>query len=57
MGLTSNMQNSQLCYWFLPSEQNRPVANLLVVDFRSQPEEVPLPWIENVEHFAVHSST
>ena len=43
MGLTSNMQNSQLCYWFLPSEQNRPVANLLVVDFRSQPEEVPLP--------------
>ena len=45
-----NIQNSQLLTWSLPTEeifqihgQNRPVANLPVVDFRSQPREIPLP--------------
>ena len=50
MGLIFNVQNSQLSNWSLPTEeiiqvpgQNRPVANLPVVDFRSQPREMPLP--------------
>ena len=50
MGLIFNIQNSQLSNWSLPTEeiiqvpgQNRPVANLPVVDFRSQPREMPLP--------------
>ena len=55
MGQTLNEQNSQLLYWFLPSEdifqvhrQKWPVANLLGVDFHSQPEEMPLPKRLNV---------
>ena len=50
MGLIFNIQNSQLLNWSLPTEeiiqvpgQNRPVANLPVVDFRFQPREMPLP--------------
>ena len=50
MGLIFNKQNSQLLNWSLPTEkiiqvngQNCPVANLPVVDFRSQPREIPLP--------------
>ena len=62
MGLIFNIQNSQLSNWSLPTEeiiqvpgQNRPVANLPVVDFRSQPREMPLPkplntWV-SVFHF------
>ena len=44
MGLIFNTQNSQLLTRSLPKEeivqvhgQNRPVANLPIVDFRSQP--------------------
>ena len=43
-----SFQNSQLLNWSLPTEefsqlqgQNRPVANLLVIDFRSQPRDMP----------------
>ena len=50
MGVTFNLQNSRLLTLSLPTEeifqvhgQNRPVANLPVVDFRSQPREMPLP--------------
>ena len=50
MGLIFNKQNFQLLNWSLPTEeiiqvtgQNRPVANLPVVNFRSQPREMPLP--------------
>ena len=50
MGLIFNKQNSQLLNWSLPTEkiiqvngQNCPVANLPVVDFRSQSREIPLP--------------
>ena len=50
MGVTFNLQNSRLWTLSLPIEeifqvhgQNRPVANLPVVDFRSQPREMPLP--------------
>ena len=50
MGLICNIQNFQLLNWSLPTEeiiqvtgQNRPVANLPVVNFRSQPREMPLP--------------
>ena len=50
MGLIFNIQNFQLLNWPLPTEeiiqvtgQNRPVANLPVVNFRSQPREMPLP--------------
>ena len=50
MGITFNLQNSRLLTLSLPTEeifqvhgQNRPVANLPVVDFRSQPREMPLP--------------
>ena len=50
MGLIFNIQNFQLLNWSLPTEeiiqvtgQNRPVANLPVVNFRSQPREMPLP--------------
>ena len=50
MGLIFNIQNFQLLNWSLPTEeiiqvpdQNRPVANLPVVDFRFQPREMPLP--------------
>ena len=49
MGLTFNIKNSQLLNWSLPKEvfqvhgQNWPVANLTIVDFRSQPREMPLP--------------
>ena len=52
MGLISSKQNSQLLNWSLPTEeilqvhgQNKPVANLSVVDFRSEPRE--LPWNTN----------
>ena len=50
MGLIFNIQNFQLLNWSLPTEeiiqvpdQNRPVANLPVVDFCFQPREMPLP--------------
>ena len=50
MGLIFNEQNSQLLNWSSPTEeiiqvngQNWPVANLSVVDFRSQSREIPLP--------------
>ena len=50
MGLIFNIQNFQLLNWSLPTEeiiqvtgQNRLVANLPVVNFRSQPREMPLP--------------
>ena len=50
MGVIFNRQNSQSLAWSLPTEeifqvhgQNRPVANLLVVNFRSQPREISLP--------------
>ena len=50
MGVTFNLQNSRLLTLSLPTEeifqvhgQNRPVAILPVVDFRSQPREMPLP--------------
>ena len=43
-----SFQNSQLLNWSLPTEefsqvqgQNRPVANLLVIDFRSQLRDMP----------------
>ena len=43
-------QNSQVLGRYLPEkeifqvrDQTRPVANLPVVDFRSQPREMPLP--------------
>ena len=49
MGLIFNVQNSQLSDWSLPTEeifqihgQNQPVANLEVVDFRSQRREMSL---------------
>ena len=45
-----NLQNSRLLTLPLPTKeifqvngQNRPVANLLFVNFRSQPREMPLP--------------
>ena len=45
-----NLQNSHLLNLSLPTEevfqvngQNRPVANLPVVDFHSQPREMPTP--------------
>ena len=51
MGVISSRQNSHLLTLSLPTEevfqingQNRLVANLRVVDdFRSQPQEMPLP--------------
>ena len=50
MGVIFNVQNSQLSTWSLPTKeifqvhgQNWPVAILRVVDFRSQPREMPLP--------------
>ena len=50
MSVIFNIKNSQLLAWFLPIEeifqvdgQNRPVANLSVVDFRSQLREMSLP--------------
>ena len=50
MGVIFNLQNSRLWTLSLATEeifqvhgQNRPVANLPVVDFRSQPREMPLP--------------
>ena len=50
MGVIFNRQNSQSLAWSLPTEeifqvhgQNRPVANLPVVNFRSQPREISLP--------------
>ena len=49
MGLIFNIQNYQLLNCSLPAEeifqvhgQNLPVANLPVVNFRSQPREMPL---------------
>ena len=49
IGLIFNIQNSQSLNWPLPKEeifqvhgQNRPVISLPVVDFRSQPREMPL---------------
>ena len=45
-----NIKNYHLLNWSLLTEeifqvhrQNRPVKNLPVVDFRSQPREMPLP--------------
>ena len=45
-----NLQNSHLLTLFLPTEevfpvsgQNRPMTNLPVVDFYSQPGEMPTP--------------
>ena len=45
-----NLQNSRLLTLPLPTKeifqvngQNRPAANLLFVNFRSQPREMPLP--------------
>ena len=50
MGGILNLQNSHLLTFYLPTEevfqvhsQNRPVTNLSVVDFRSQPRQRPLP--------------
>ena len=50
MGIIFNIKNSQLLTWSSPTEeifqvhgQNRPVASLPVVDFRSQPREILLP--------------
>ena len=49
MDVIFNKQNSQLLTRSFPVEeiiqvngQNRPVANLPVIDFRSQPREMPL---------------
>ena len=49
MGLIFLIKNSHLLNWSLLTEeifqvhrQNRPVENLPVVDFRSQPREMPL---------------
>ena len=46
MGLIFNIRNSQLLTWSLPTEEflqihgeSHPEANLLDVDFRSQPRE------------------
>ena len=48
MGVIFNIQNSQLLTWSSPTEemfqaqgQNRPVTNRPVVDFCSQPREMP----------------
>ena len=45
-----NLQNSHLLTFFLPTEevfqvkgQNRPVVNLPVFDFHSQPRKMPTP--------------
>ena len=50
MGIIFNIKNSQLLTWSLPTAeifqvhgQNKPVAKLLVVDFRSQLREMLLP--------------
>ena len=50
MSVMLKTQNSQVLGRYLPekeifqvSDQTRPVANLPVVDFRSQPREMPLP--------------
>ena len=50
MGVIFIVQNSQLLTQSLPIEeifqvhgQNQLVSNLLVVEFRSQPREIPLP--------------
>ena len=50
MAVIFNLQNSQLLTLSLPTEeifqvhsQKRPVENLPVVDFRSQPREIQLP--------------
>ena len=50
MGVIFIVQNSQLLTHSLPTEeifqvhgQNQLVSNLLVVEFRSQPREIPLP--------------
>ena len=50
LGVIFNLQNSRLLTLPLPTKeifqvngQNRPVANLLFVNFRSQPREMPLP--------------
>ena len=52
MGLIFSIQNSQLLNWSLPTGeifqvhgQNKPVANLSIVDFRSEPRE--WPWNTN----------
>ena len=50
MGLFLNIQNYQFLNWSLPTEEifqahgkNRPVANLPLADFLSQPLEMLLP--------------
>ena len=50
MGVIFKMKNSQLLTWSLPTKEmvqvndmNRPMSNLLAVDFRSQPRKMPLP--------------
>ena len=59
MSLIFNIQNCQLLNWSLPTKeifqvhgQDRPVANLSVVDFRSQPREMSLPKPLNT-HFPI----
>ena len=58
MSLIFNIQNCQLLNWSLPTKeifqvhgQDRPVANLSVVDFRSQPREMSLPKPLNTYDF------
>ena len=50
MGVIFNLRNSYLLTLPIPTEevfqvhsQNRPVAKLPIVDFRSQLREIPLP--------------
>ena len=56
-----NLQNSHLPTFSLPTEEvfqvngkNRPVANLPVVDFHSQPREMLTPKPLNVQLFLVY---
>ena len=56
MSLIFNIQNCQLLNWSFPTKeifqvhgQDRPVANLSVVDFRSQPREMSLPKSLNTQ--------
>ena len=60
MDVIFNKKNSQLLTRSFPVEeiiqvngQNRPVANLPVIDFRSQPREMPLN-ISNFPFFALY---
>ena len=60
MDVIFNIQNSQLLTRSFPVEeiiqvngQNRPVANLPVIDFRSQPPEMPLNMKLSVFRFCI----